>query len=143
VLVLDRSRSMDRVLLPGRRAHGARAARKRWTIHEPDAGPLRESNGKVARRLLAEFTAGRPEDRFALVVFSTLPIRVLDSTRQGRGRAGSDRRRRHRPRLVGNQHRAGRSTGAGNVREPALHRLAHRDLVSDGGDRLDPDMARR
>ena len=38
---------------------------------------LRESKGKVARALLGEFTARRPDDRFALIVFSTLPMRVV------------------------------------------------------------------
>ncbi len=46
------------------------------------ADPHRESKRHIARRLLAEFTANRKEDRFGMIVFSTLPIRVLDFTQK-------------------------------------------------------------
>ena len=36
----------------------------------------------VARQLLSEFAAKRPEDRFGMIVFSTLPMRVLEFTQK-------------------------------------------------------------
>ncbi len=85
-LVLDRSRSMDQGFAPRRppptaagRGTGPEAL-DYYVSQTP--GRLRESKGKVARQLLAEFTRKRPDDRFALVVFSTLPMRVLPFTQK-------------------------------------------------------------
>src|SRR4029450_12426679 len=82
VLVLDRSRSMDEGLgsnrnpPPNARGNGPEVLNYYMTTRS------RESKGQVARRLLAEFTRQRPDDHFAMVVFSTLPIRVLDFTQR-------------------------------------------------------------
>ena len=142
VLVLDRSRSMDQGFAPNRSA----AAAPRGTGPEALSyyfsqapGRLRESKGQVARRLMAEFVRQRPDDRFALVVFSTLPMRVLEFTR--------------RPEVVqaaiaaGNVGRGLSETNIGRALDAALDPFEGRPytgsrivmLVSDGGDRLDPD----
>jgi len=46
------------------------------------ATPARESKTNVARRLLSDFIARRPDDLFGMVIFSTLPIEVLDFTQK-------------------------------------------------------------
>ncbi len=146
VLVLDRSRSMDQGFAPGRPAPtGARANGPESLDYyfSQTPGRLRESKGKVARRLLAEFTSRRPDDRFALVVFSTLPLRVLDFTAQQPViQAAID---------AGNVGRGLSETNIGLALESALESFEGRPyngsrivmLVSDGGDRLDPDMRER
>ena len=67
VLLVDRSASMDRPFaMTG--------------IVDPAAQGGRRSKGEVARRLLSEFVAGRHDDLFGMVVFSTFPIPVLGLT---------------------------------------------------------------
>jgi mxaC protein len=144
VLVLDRSRSMDQGFAPSR-GPGARGTGPEALDYyfSQTPGRLRESKGQVARRLMAEFTRQRPDDRFALVVFSTLPIRVLDFTR--------------RPEVVqaaiaaGNIGRGLSETNIGLALDAALEHFEGRPytgsrivmLVSDGGDRLDADTRER
>jgi mxaC protein len=146
VLVLDRSRSMDMGFAPG----GAPPAAARGT--GPEAldyyfsqtwGRLQEPKGKVARRLLTEFTAQRPDDQFALVVFSTLPMRVLGFTQKSEMiHAAID---------AGNVGRGLSETNIGRALEAALDMFEGRPyagsrivmLVSDGGDRLDHDVRER
>jgi mxaC protein len=67
-IVLDRSRSMDDPLVPKGR--------------QPVIDSSHESKGRVARRLLGEFAARRPEDRYALLLFSATPIAVVSSFTQ-------------------------------------------------------------
>lgn len=67
VILLDKSRSMDNPLM-------SPDGRYSWGDSRLD------SKSVVARRLLGEFVAGRPEDRFAFMLFSTLPIPVIDLT---------------------------------------------------------------
>ncbi|MBU0771045.1 MAG: VWA domain-containing protein [Gammaproteobacteria bacterium] len=69
VIVLDRSRSMDEALVPKGR--------------QPAIDTTHESKGKVARRLLGEFAARRPEDRYALLLFSTSPLPIVPFTQHG------------------------------------------------------------
>jgi mxaC protein len=106
------------------------------------SGPPREAKGKVARRLLAEFAAGRPEDRFAMVVFSAFPLRSLDFTQK--------------PEVIQAAIRAGdvgkglsdTDIGRGLLAALALFedRAYHGSrvvlLVSDGGAHLDEDTQR-
>ena len=68
-IILDRSRSMDEPLLPKGR--------------QPSIDTTAEAKGKVARRLLAEFAARRPEDRYSLLLFSSSPMPVVPSTQHG------------------------------------------------------------
>lgn len=129
VVLLDRSRSMDDLLIP-RGGQLTLASRG-------------ESKGALARRLLAEFAAQRPADLLAMVLFSASPIPVLPFTQRqemiqaaiaaggvGRGLSDTD-------------------IGRGLVSAAALFdqrpytgsRLVL--LVSDGGAQLDPDARER
>jgi mxaC protein len=69
VLLLDRSRSMDQSFAgdPHASWFAARA----------------ETKASVAQRLLSQFAAHRGHDRLGMVVFSTLPIPIIDLTRNG------------------------------------------------------------
>ena len=71
MLLLDRSRSMDR---PFYTEKGARLARV--------ATPYLRQNSKggEARRVLSEFVAARSNDRFGMMAFSNRPIEVLPLT---------------------------------------------------------------
>ncbi len=146
VLVLDRSRSMDQGF------GGARPAGAPVKGTGPEAieyyaslapGRLRESKGQVARQMLAEFAAKRPDDRFGMIVFSTLPIRVLEFTQKSEVIQAAI--------AAGNIGRGLSETNIGLALEAALASFDDRPysgsrivmLVSDGGDRLDPDVAER
>lgn len=143
VLLLDRSRSMDTPFArsapkndPTAKGLGATAleAYVRNSAHRAS-----KSKGEVAREMLGEFAARRPNDRFAMSVFSTLPIPVLDFTQK--------------PAVIqaaisaGNIGRGLGETNIGLAVESALHRFDERPytgsrillLVSDGGDHVDPD----
>jgi len=138
VLVLDRSRSMDQGFAP-RTPPGVRGTGPEALTYYMTQGRGRESKGQVARRLLAEFARQRPDDRFAMVVFSTLPIRVLDFTRQPDAVQAAI--------AAGNVGRGLSETNIGRALDAALDPFEGRPyagsrivmLVSDGGDRLDPD----
>ena len=145
VLLLDRSRSMDQGFAPARKPPAGKGTGPESLDYYFSQAParLKESKGQVARRLLAEFTAQRPDDRFALVAFSTLPMRVLDFT--------------DKPEVVqaaiaaGNIGRGLSETNIGRALEAALELFDDRPytgsrivmLVSDGGDRIDPDSRER
>jgi mxaC protein len=148
VVVLDRSRSMDQGFSGARLAAGV--AKPRGTGPEAldyymslSPGRSRDAKGKVARRLLSEFAAGRPDDRFGMVVFSTLPMRVLEFTQkndvvQAAIAAGE----------------IGRGLSETNIGLALLEALSFFDdrpytgsrivmLVSDGGDHIDPATQER
>ncbi len=146
VLVLDRSRSMDQGFAGARRP----AAAVKGTGPEAldyyfsqTPGRLKESKGKVARRLLAEFAAQRPDDRFGMIVFSTLPIRVLEFTQKSEPVQAAI--------AAGNIGRGLSETNIGLALLSALSSFDDRPytgsrivmLVSDGGDRLDADVGER
>lgn len=135
VLLLDRSRSMDQAFHV--------APRSPEDYRPAFSGPKRETKGKVARRLLAEFAAGRPEDRFAMVVFSAFPMRALDFTQKpdviqaairagdvGRGLSDTD---------IGRGLLSGLELFEGRPYTGSRVVL----LVSDGGAHLDDDTQRR
>ena len=146
VLVLDRSRSMDE------RFAGARPDAKAPTGTGPEAlayysrlrhSGSRETKGTVARQLLSDFARQRPEDRFGMVVFSSLPMRVLDFTQK--------------PDIVQAAIQAasiGRGLSDTQIGPALLAALDYFDdrpytgsrllmLVSDGGDHLDVDARAR
>ena len=144
VLLLDRSRSMDEGFAGARRppAFAGRANGPEALDYYFSQTParLRDAKGKVARQLLAEFTAQRPDDRFALVVFSTLPLPVLEFTQHRAAiQAAID---------AGHIGRGLAETHIGPALEAALAMFDERPytgsrivlLVSDGGDRIDPDL---
>jgi mxaC protein len=147
VLLLDRSRSMDQGFAgarpaapPAGRANGPEVVD--YYISQSQ-GRLRDSKGKVARQLLTEFTSQRPDDRFALVVFSTLPMPVLGFTDHGEVIEAAI--------AAGNIGRGLSETNIGLALESALGLFTDRPytgsrivlLVSDGGDRIDPDLRER
>lgn len=146
VLVLDRSRSMDQGFAPNRTPPPGLRPNSPEALNfyfSQTPGRLRDSKGKVARQLLSEFTARRADDRFALVAFSTLPMRILDFT--------------SKPEVIqaaieaGNIGRGLSETHIGRALEAALEAFEGRPytgsriimLVSDGGDRLDEDTRER
>jgi mxaC protein len=145
VLVLDRSRSMDQSFASASRGAavagtGPEALDYYATLRAVEA---RDSKGKVARQLLSGFARQRPDDRFGMVVFSTLPIRVLGFT--------------HKPEIIqaainaGNVGRGLSETNIALALQSALAFFEDRPytgsrivlLVSDGGDRLDVDARER
>jgi mxaC protein len=146
VLLLDRSRSMDQGFAGARppAAMGGRITPEVVDYYMSQSqGRLRESKGKVARQLLGEFTSQRPDDRFALVVFSTLPMPVLGFTHHGEVIQAAI--------AAGNIGRGLSETNIGLALESALDLFIDRPytgsrivlLVSDGGDRIDPDLRER
>jgi mxaC protein len=74
VVLLDRSRSMDEAFNQGR------------VNHDPskvfNEEQQREIKGRVARKILADFVAKRPQDMFGMVGFSAYPMRVLEFTQK-------------------------------------------------------------
>lgn len=146
VLLLDRSRSMDQGFAPGGglpAGIGPNSPQALDYYFSQAPARLREPKGQVARRLLAEFTAQRPDDRFALVAFSTLPMRVLDFT--------AKREVIQAAIAAGNIGRGLSETNIGRALETGLEMFAGRPyngsriimLVSDGGDRVDPETRER
>lgn len=140
VLVIDRSRSMDQSFA------GARTTAPTGTGPEAlayysnlRANEARASKGQVARQMLAEFAQRRPADRFGMVAFSNLPMRVLGFT--------------SKPEIIqaaiqaGNVGRGLSETNIARALQSALAFFEDRPytgsrivlLVSDGGDKLDVD----
>lgn len=146
VLLLDRSRSMDQGFAPGGGLPAGISPNSPQALDyyfSQAPSRLREPKGQVARKLLAEFTAQRPDDRFALVAFSTLPMRVLDFTAKREViQAAID---------AGNIGRGLSETNIGRALETGLEMFEGRPyngsriimLVSDGGDRMDPETRER
>jgi mxaC protein len=146
VLLLDRSRSMDQGFAPGQALPAAARANNAATVDfyfSQSPARLKESKGQVARRLLSDFTAQRPDDRFALIVFSTLPLRVFDfNDKPDFIQAGIG---------AGDVGRGLSETNIGTALAAALDAFDGRPysgsrivmLVSDGGDRLDSDTRER
>ena len=145
VLVLDRSRSMDQAFvnaetkttLPQAYRDGQNLLQDNMSYSRFDS--RRESKGRIARKLLAEFTASRKEDRFGMIVFSTLPIRVLDFTQKQEAIQAAI--------VAGDVGRGLSETDISLALEDALSYFDDRPytgsrvimLVSDGGDHIDPD----
>jgi mxaC protein len=144
VLVLDRSRSMDQGFAGGGAAKpppgtGPEAI-DYYMRRQQSRG---ESKNRIARQMLSEFAAKRPEDRFGMIVFSTLPIRVLDFTQKSEVIQAAI--------TAGNIGRGLSETDIGLALQSALSYFEDRPytgsriilLVSDGGDHLDADAERR
>jgi len=145
VLVLDRSRSMDQGFAGARRGSAVAGTGPEALDYYSKlrASEGRESKGKVARQLLSEFAQARPDDRFGMVVFSSLPMRVLGFTQK--------------PEIIqaainaGNVGRGLSETNIALALQAALGFFDDRPytgsrivlLVSDGGDRIDADAQER
>ena len=144
VLLLDRSRSMDQGFGGGGGA-GARGTGPEALDYNAKlrANEARETKGVVARRVLSEFAAKRPEDRFGMIVFSTLPLRLLEFTQKNEVIQAAI--------SAGNIGRGLSETNIALAVEAALGYFEDRPytgsrivmLVSDGGDRLDPAARER
>jgi mxaC protein len=146
VLVLDRSRSMDQGFAGARPAGGVVKGTGPEALDyyfSQTPGRLRDSKGKVARQLLSEFAVKRPDDRFGMIVFSTLPIRVLEFTQKNEVIQAAI--------AAGNIGRGLSETNIGLALQAALSYFEDQPyagsrivmLVSDGGDRLDPAARER
>src|SRR5205085_8872508 len=91
----------------------------------------------------SEFIAGRKEDRFGMIVFSTVPIRVLEFTQKTEAIQAAI--------AAGDVGRGLSETNIGLALQSALSSFEDRPytgsrivmLVSDGGDRLDSDARER
>lgn len=140
-LLLDRSRSMDeRFVSSSASVNGPTPGSAAWYAYNQQDQSVRVSKGQAARQLLGEFAASRQQDRFAMAVFSTLPIRVLDFTQktdvvQAAIAAGE----------------IGRGLGETDIAAALLEGLRFFDdrpytgsrivlLVSDGGDHIEPGV---
>lgn len=146
VLVLDRSRSMDERFAGGRPAanapKGTGPEALDYYMRLRDSG-TRDSKGKVARQMLAEFAARRSEDRFGMIVFSSLPIPVLEFTQKAEVIQAAI--------SAGDIGRGLADTDIGVALLAALRYFEDRAytgsrvilLVSDGGDHLDTDTRER
>jgi mxaC protein len=73
LVLMDRSRSMDDHMLPS----DWRKLDRSLLLHHLGQG---QPKAKVARDLLAKFVVQRPDDRFALMFFSTKPLSVVSFT---------------------------------------------------------------
>jgi len=146
VLVLDRSSSMDQGYGGARPAGAALKGTGPEAIDfyvSQAAGRLRASKGQVARQMLSDFAARRPNDRFGMIVFSTLPIRVLAFTQKAEAIQAAI--------AAGNIGRGLSETNIGLALQSALAYFDDQPytgsrivmLVSDGGDRLDADAGER
>ena len=146
VLVLDRSSSMDQGFGGARPTGAAMKGTGPEAIDfyvSQSAGRLRASKGQVARQLLSDFAARRPNDRFAMIVFSTLPIPVLGFTQKAEAIQAAI--------AAGNIGRGLSETNIGLALQSALAYFDNKPytgsrivmLVSDGGDKLDADAGER
>jgi len=137
VVLMDRSRSMDERMLPAD-----------WRTVDPlnlryQAQSRGEPKGRMARELLSRFVADRPDDRFALMFFSTNPIAVVSFTQHDAVVQAAI--------AAGNVGRGLADTDVGRALAAAIAEFDQRAytgsrivlLVSDGGARLDEATRRR
>jgi mxaC protein len=136
LILMDRSRSMDDHMLPS----DWRKFDRSILLHHLERG---QPKAKVARDLLAKFVAQRPNDRFALMFFSTKPISVVAFTQHSdvvqAGIAAADVGRGLANTEVGKALLA--SIGEFDRREYSGSRIIL--LVSDGGAYLDEPTRRQ
>jgi mxaC protein len=137
VVLMDRSRSMDERMLPAD-----------WRTIDPlnlryQAQSRGEPKGRMARELLSKFVAGRPDDRFALMFFSTNPIAVVSFTQHDEVVQAAI--------AAANVGRGLADTDVGRALDAAIAQFDQRAytgsrivlLVSDGGAHLDEQTKRR
>jgi len=140
-LLLDRSRSMDQSMMNS--AGPLAKFNPTYTTAADHTAEERLSKAEVARRSLAEFAARRRADRFAMVMFSSQPLKVLDFSQKpaaiqaaieagavGRGVANTDIGQALLAGVALFEHRA--YTGSRVLL-----------LVSDGGDHIEPVVRER
>lgn len=137
LVLMDRSRSMDERMLTSD-----------WRTLDPlvlryQAQSRGQPKGKVARDLLSKFVAERPDDRFALMFFSSNPIHVVPFTRHAEVIQAAIK--------AGGVGRGLTNTDVGWALNSAIHEFDQRAyagsriilLVSDGGAKLEADTRRQ
>lgn len=141
VLLLDRSRSMDQSFTNG--AGPLNRFTANYSVASDRPASDRQSKSETARQLLSEFTAGRRNDRFGMVLFSAMPLKVLDFTQK--------------PEAIQAAIAAagvGRGVSDTDIGQALLEGVAMFDqraytgsrvllLVSDGGDHVEPTVRER
>jgi mxaC protein len=128
VLLLDRSRSMDQKFGP-----------ETNTLHAGDER-TDESKAKIAKRLIGEFSAGRPNDVFSMIDFTNIAIPTLDFTQKQAAVQAAIR--------AADVGRGLSDTDIGHALQAAGERFSERVytgsrivlLVSDGGGQIEPDL---
>lgn len=128
VLLLDRSRSMDQNFGP-----------ETNQLHEGDVR-IDESKARIAKRLIAEFSAGRPNDVFSMIDFTNIAIPTLDFTQKREAVQAAIR--------AADVGRGLADTDIGHALQAAGERFSDRVytgsrivmLVSDGGGQIEPDL---
>ena len=141
VLLLDRSRSMDQSFTNG--AGPLNRFTANYSVASDRPASDRQSKAETARQLLSEFTAGRRNDRFGMVLFSAMPLKVLEFTQK--------------PEAIQAAISAagvGRGVSDTDIGQALLEGVAMFDqraytgsrvllLVSDGGDHVEPTIRER
>jgi mxaC protein len=134
LVLLDRSRSMDDHMLPSN-----------WRQIDPLVLLHRKGRQKaeVARELLAQFVAQRPDDRFSLMYFSSRPLSVVpftqhDAVMQAGIAAGATGRG-----LADTEVGLALIAGIAEFDQRAYSGSRIMLLVSDGGAHLDDDTMKR
>lgn len=137
VLLLDRSRSMDQAFGKARDGLGVGGNYSPYFSLSGEKAVADRNKGEAARRVLTQFVNQRPNDRFGMVVFSTLPMRVLDFTEKPEAVKAAI--------AAGQVGRGISETDIGQALQEGLAFFEQRPytgsrilmLVSDGGDHLD------
>jgi mxaC protein len=136
LVLLDRSRSMDDRMLPA----NWREIDPSLLLYHLGRGPQK---AKVARELLSQFVARRPDDRFSLMYFSNRPLSVVPFTQHDPVmQAGID---------AGGIGRGLADTDVGRALIAAIAQFDQRAysgsrimlLVSDGGANMDDETMKR
>jgi mxaC protein len=128
VLLLDRSRSMDQNFGP-----------ETNQLHQGDVR-IDESKARIAKRLIGEFSAGRPNDVFSMLDFTNIAIPTLDFTQKRDAVQAAIR--------AADVGRGLADTDIGHALQSAGERFSDRVytgsrivmLVSDGGGQIEPDL---
>lgn len=128
VLLLDRSRSMDQNFGP-----------ETNQLHEGDVR-VDESKARIAKRLIGEFSAGRPNDVFSMLDFTNIAIPTLDFTQKRDAVQAAIR--------AADVGRGLADTDIGHALQAAGERFSDRVytgsrivmLVSDGGGQIESDL---
>jgi mxaC protein len=137
LVLIDRSRSMDLRMLPGnwRQIDPMIRTQQAW-----NNGPQKS---RAARDLLAKFVARRPDDRFALMFFSSGPLPVVPFTQHDSAVQAGITAGGIGPGLSDTDVGGGLLAAIGEFDQRVYSGSRIILLVSDGGAQLDPPTRRR